>query len=239
MREPPPLAVQVRHRIGKSEHLFSLDISFRIDRWPAVLFGPSGAGKSTLLRIIAGLEHANSARITLGDTELRHSETQGMVQMVSQRPALFPHLSAADNIGFGLRRLSSGERRSRVGEMLALLGAEKLTKRMPASLSGGEQQRIAIARALAPGPELLLLDEAFAGLDSNAKQEILGRLLPLIEQRGIASLYVTHELADAFALNPEVVVLNAGRVVAQGPAHRALAAERERLLTLLGAPANP
>ena len=233
-----PLIVQVKHHIGQGERAFSLDVSFRIDRWPAVLFGPSGAGKSTLLRIIAGLDNATSAHVTLGDKEVKQSATRGSVQMVSQRPALFPHLSAADNVGFGLAQLASVERKRRVSEMLALLGAEKLAARMPASLSGGEQQRIAIARALAPGPRLLLLDEAFAGLDATAKEEIRAHLTPLLEERRIAALYVTHELADAFALDAEVVVLQAGRVIAQGPASLALATERERLLTLLGATAN-
>jgi ABC-type molybdate transport system ATPase subunit len=104
---------------------------------------------------------------------------------------------------------------------------------MPAHLSGGERQRVAIARALAMSPRLLLLDEAFAGLDNSTKRELLGRLNTVLMERKIAALHVTHEVADAFALDAEVVVLEAGRVTAQGPVADALATERQQLLAML------
>ena len=227
---PDVLNVQVKQQVGT----FTLNVSFTIARWPAVLFGPSGAGKTMLLRIIAGLDRLNSASIRLGDQRLGPLGTEGVVQLVAQRPTLFPHLTVAQNVAFGLGRLSSTEQKSRVQEMLALLGAEQLADRMPVRLSGGERQRIAIARALATRPRLLLLDEAFTGLDSTARQDILSRLTILLAQEQVAALYVTHEVSDAFALDAEVVVLQQGRMVAQGAAQQALAEEKERLLASLG-----
>jgi ABC-type sulfate/molybdate transport systems ATPase subunit len=224
---PDALAIRVKHHLGT----FSLDAAFRIERWPAVLFGPSGAGKSTLLRVIAGLDRPDSASISLGEQPL--TKPDGTIQLVAQRPALFPHLTVAQNVAFGLTHLPRSERHQRVDEMLTLLGAEHLADRMPIRLSGGERQRVAIARAIAPAPRLLLLDEAFAGLDINAKQQILAQLTALLEQRNIAALYVTHEASDAFALEAEVVVLRDGRVTAQGPARESLATEREQLLAAL------
>jgi molybdate transport system ATP-binding protein len=234
---PERLDANIQHRFGRIDNAFSLDVSFQIDHWPAVLFGPSGAGKSSVLRILAGLERTDSSRILLGSKVLGPDRRDGTVQLVAQRPALFPHLTVAQNVAFGLARLRSGERSSRVREMLLLLGAEDLADRMPIRLSGGERQRVAIARALAPRPKMLLLDEAFAGLDSGAKQEIIGQLTGLLRERDVAALYVTHEVSEAFALDAEVVVLEQGRVVTQGPAHQALATERDRLLAAISQPA--
>ncbi len=230
--DPPALAVEVRHRIGT---LF-LDVSFRIASWPAVLFGPSGAGKSTLLRAIAGLIHPDQAAISFDHHRLgsqRGRTDPSLLQFVTQRPSLFPHLNVAQNVAFGLRSTPALGQREKVQEMLSLLAAEDLCHRMPGHLSGGERQRVAIARALAPGPRLLLLDEAFAGLDGKAKEEILNRLLPYLHKHSIASLHVTHEIGDAFALRPHVAVLQEGKVKAEGPAEVALARERASLLALL------
>ncbi len=225
------LRVAVRHRFGRAG--FSLDASFAIDRWPAVLFGPSGAGKSSLLRVIAGLDRADSSTISLGGQTLTPSRIHPEVQFVAQRPALFPHLKVAENVAFGLGKVPRYESKARVQESLALLGAESLADRMPATLSGGERQRVAIARALAVSPRLLLLDEAFAGLDNRTKQDLFAQLSAALAQRDIAALHVTHEVADAFALDAEVVVLQSGRVVAQGHVVQALAIEKQRLLTML------
>jgi ABC-type sulfate/molybdate transport systems ATPase subunit len=224
------LRVAVRRRFSSD---FALDVAFTIDRWPAVLFGPSGAGKSSLLRVIAGLDRADSASISIGDHHLHAGRTNPAVQFVAQRPALFPHLNVAQNVAFGLAHTTPRERKACVSAMLGLLGAEHLADRMPAHLSGGERQRVAIARALATSPRLLLLDEAFAGLDNSTKRELLGRLNTVLTERKIAALHVTHEVADAFALDAEVVVLEAGRVTAQGPVADALATERQQLLAML------
>ena len=228
--KPLPLTANIQHRVGS----LLLEVSFQIPSWPAVLFGPSGAGKSTLLRIVAGLDDADAADIRFGDRRLgRKRSGAASLQLVTQRPSLFPHLNVARNVAFGLVDMTRSLREARVKEMLALVGAEKLYSRTPQQLSGGERQRVAIARALAPNPRLLLLDEAFAGLDSSAKEDILSRLMPHFHQHSIASLHVTHEVSDAFALDAHVVVLNSGKVVAQGPAESALADQRNRLMTLL------
>ena len=233
----PELHVSVGHHRGS----FSLDAAFTVARWPALLFGPSGAGKSTLLRIVAGLDRPDTGRITLDnhvltDTQQHrmHKAGLGVVQLVSQRPALFPHLSVRDNVAFGIHRLPQEEQRARVDEMLTLLGAAHLADRKIDRLSGGERQRVALARALAPGPQLLLLDEAFTGLDGAAKQEILCEVTELLVRRHVVALHVTHEVADAFAIEAEVFLMRQGRIVAQGPAQDVLASEREQMLKVLG-----
>ena len=233
----PELSVEVRHHRGS----FHLDVTLAITRWPALLFGPSGAGKSTLLRIMAGLDQPDSGRIVLdgqvlADTGARraHAAGSGLVQMVAQRPALFPHLDVRDNVAFGISRLAKEERRARVDELLALLGAMHLAERKIIHLSGGERQRVALARALAPRPRLLLLDEAFTGLDGEAKQEILSRLNELLASRNVLALHVTHEVADAFAMDAKVFVMRQGKIVVQGEAREVLAAERERIMQVLG-----
>ena len=233
----PELTLSVQHHRGS----FNLDVALSITRWPALLFGPSGAGKSTLLRILAGLDRPDTGRIVLNRRVLTATQQRqfykagsGMVQLVSQRPALFPHLDVRANVAFGIRHLSAEERDARVAEMLALLGAAHLAERKIVHLSGGERQRIALARALAPNPQLLLLDEAFTGLDGAAKQEILSELADLLTRRNVLALHVTHEIADAFAIDAEVFVMRQGKIVAQGSAQEVLATEREQLLKLLG-----
>lgn len=228
----PELSMQVQHHRGA----FALDVRFRITRWPALLFGPSGAGKSTLLRIIAGLDRPDKGQISLNGALLPISvgAGAGAVQMVAQRPALFPHLNVRGNVAFGISRLPRNEQRSRVEELLRLLGAAHLADREIIHLSGGERQRVALARALAPNPRLLLLDEAFTGLDGDAKQEILAQLATLLSARKVLALHVTHEISDAFALDAEVFVLEQGKIVAEGRACDVLAVERQRMLALLG-----
>ena len=233
----PELTVAVEHHRGS----FTLDVRFSITRWPALLFGPSGAGKSTLLRILAGLDSPDSGRIALDNVVLvdthrdpHEAASTGLVQLVSQRPALFPHLNVAENVAFGIARLPRDERRTRTCEMLSLLGAAHLAERRIMNLSGGERQRVALARALAPRPRLLLLDEAFNGLDGEAKHTILSELTELLAARDVLALHVTHEIADAFAIEAEVSVMRQGTIVAQGTAPAVLATERERLLHLLG-----
>jgi ABC-type sulfate/molybdate transport systems ATPase subunit len=242
MSEGHALTVRAKHRLGS----FQLDVDFTVERWPALLFGPSGAGKSTLLRIIAGLERPDDARVSLGprlliDTQQRVHQRPGAggVQLVTQRAALFPHLTVRQNVAFGLRGLSPSERDSRVDTLLAILHAEQLVNRRPDHLSGGERQRVVLARALAPRPNLLLLDEAFIGLDGELKQEILTDLNGLLEQSGTLALHVTHEVSDAYALNAEIIVLQEGEVVAQGPASTVLAKERDSILATLNPKLSP
>jgi len=224
--------ISIRHRQGR----FTLEAGFSVpNRW-TVLFGPSGAGKTTLLRVIAGLTTPDSGRIQLGgktvlDTDRNLSVPPGRrsIGLVSQQPALFPHLSVRQNVAFGIRHLESNRRSARVLEMLHLFGAESLADQPATQLSGGERKRVALARALAPAPQFLLLDEPLAGLDDASAQDILSRLLGL----DIRVLYVSHDLAEIWRMPAEVVFLDAGRVTAIGPPQEVLASHRERLLAQL------
>ncbi|MGD0366441.1 MAG: ATP-binding cassette domain-containing protein [Acidobacteriaceae bacterium] len=226
--------ISVRHRQGR----FSLEAEFSLQNQWTVVFGPSGAGKSTLLRIIAGLVEPASGRIRLSDrTELDTASGVSVpagrrsIGFVTQQPALFPHLSVRENVGFGIRHLRRDHRAERVAEMLRLLGAEALADQPTPQLSGGERQRVAMARALAPAPQLLLLDEPLAGLDDASAHDILLRLLSL----DMRVLYVSHDLAEIWRMPADVVLLDAGRVTAIGPLPQVLAPYRERLLEQLKA----
>jgi ABC-type sulfate/molybdate transport systems ATPase subunit len=149
--------------------------------------------------------------------------------MVAQQPALFPHLSVAANVAYGLTSLDSSARIPRVKEMLTLVDGLKLIDRKPRDLSGGEAQRIALARALAPQPRLLLLDEPFSALDGAASDELLIRLQSWSMQNRVQVIMATHDATDALATTAEVALLKEGRLVALGPAAQVLAAERQRL----------
>lgn len=216
---------------------FNLEGRFELGPGWTVLFGPSGAGKTTLLRILSGLLAPDRGSITLGARVLIDTDTgqavapgQRRIGFVTQRAALFPHLSAKANVAFGLHALKRDEREARVAEMLDLFEATPLADRRPGALSGGEQQRVALARALAPRPELLLLDEPFAALDTAARSAIVEKL----RASSVPVLYVSHALADAWQMNADAIVLEVGKIEAQGPAREVLAAYRERLLEQLG-----
>jgi molybdate transport system ATP-binding protein len=224
--------VVICHRQGA----FSVDVEFALAQPWTVIFGPSGAGKSTILRILSGLTSPDSGRIALdGRTVL--DTTNGIalppgrrsVGFVTQQAALFPHLTAEQNVAFGIRHLDRPARAARVAEMLSSFGGRGLAQRRPAQLSGGERQRVALARALAPRPSLLLLDEPLAALDDASAQDILARLLAL----DVRVVYVSHDLAEIWRLPASVVLLEAGRVAATGPMREVLAAHRDRLLALL------
>ncbi len=201
-----------------------------------VIFGPSGAGKSTLLRLLAGLDYPVHGRIALDDRALTdiaaglhlppgHRQTS----LVSQQPALFPHLNAQANVAFGLRDPDRAIRARRVDEMLELVGATDLAFRRPQDLSGGQSQRVALARALAPAPRLLLLDEPFSALDGVASDALLVRLQIWLRENKVQTVVATHDATDALATSAEVLLLRDGRQVALGPAAEVLASERERI----------
>jgi len=184
-----------------------------------VLIGPSGCGKTSLLRCIAGLERLNSGRILIEHEPLADA-ARGLhlapearrIGMVFQDYALFPHLSVADNIAFGLRHLSRSERERRIGEMLDLVGLAHAAKRAPHQLSGGQQQRVALARALAPAPRLLLLDEPFSSLDVDLREHLSQELRAILHASGTTALFVTHDQSEAFAIGDVVGVMNKGRL---------------------------
>ena len=219
---------------------FVLEARFALRSPWTVLFGRSGAGKTTLLRVLAGLASPERGRIVRRGQVL--TDTAGIavppgigpgrrrIGFVTQQAALFPHLTARANVAFGLAGLSGQERKARVTEMLRLFEAEPLEERRPAALSGGERQRIALARALAPRPDLLLLDEPFAALDAAARVAMIDKL----RASGVPVLYVSHDLADAWQTNADALVLEAGRIAAQGEARAVLSEYRALLLAQLG-----
>ncbi len=156
---------------------------------------------------------------------------QRQVALVAQQPALFPHLSVRANVGFGLVSLDATNRDARIAEMLALVDGTHLAHRSPRDLSGGEAQRIALARSLAPLPRLLLLDEPFSALDGKASDALLTRLQVWSDQHQIQTVMATHDATDAFATNSEVALLQEGRLAALGPAPDVLASERDRIVS--------
>jgi ABC-type sulfate/molybdate transport systems ATPase subunit len=210
----------------------------------AVLVGPSGAGKTSLLRTIAGLMRPQRGYVSVAGTLVWDSArslwlrpAQRGCGLVTQRPALFPAMSARDNIAFGLHALPREVLEQRVREMAALFRIEPLLSRRPSQLSGGEQQRVAVARTLAPRPRVLLLDEPFAGLNLELKDAILTDLENWLTAAGTPVLYVTHDVAEAWRMGSragaEVLRMEEGRVIEQGPALQVLATERTLLLSAL------
>lgn len=182
------------------------------------LLGPSGCGKTTLLRAIAGFHtpSAGALRLRGADALALPPEKRGL-GFVFQDLALFPHLSVADNVGFGLHRLDRADRATRSLETLALLGLQDLAHRYPHELSGGQQQRVALARSLAPRPDLLLLDEPFSSLDADLRGRLRDDLRALLKRLGIAALLVTHDQEEAFAFADTVGVMKAGRLLQWAP----------------------
>ena len=184
-----------------------------------VLIGPSGCGKTSLLRAIAGLEKLHAGRIAIDGETLADAETglhqppeRRRVGMVFQDYALFPHLSVADNIAFGLRHLKRDVAQARIAEVLDLVGLAHAAKRAPHQLSGGQQQRVALARALAPSPRLLLLDEPFSSLDVDLREKLSQELRAILHESGTTALFVTHDQAEAFAVGDVVGVMHQGRL---------------------------
>lgn len=182
-----------------------------------VLIGPSGCGKTTLLRAIAGLEPTTDGVIRLGGDLVSSARVHvrpedRRIGMVFQDYALFPHLSVADNVAFGLRHLARGERQQRVADALALVGLERSGARFPHELSGGQQQRVALARALAPQPRLLLLDEPFSNLDVELRERLAHEVRGILREARITALFVTHDQMEAFALGDAIGVMSEGHL---------------------------
>jgi sulfate transport system ATP-binding protein len=184
------------------------------------LLGPSGSGKSTVLRIIAGLEQPDAGRIWVGGEEhTAKSPQERRLGFVFQHYALFRHMNVRQNVEFGLkvRKAPRAESRSRVGELLDLVGLGPFADRYPDQLSGGQRQRVALARALAPRPGVLLLDEPFGALDAHVRQELRRWLDGLHRELGVTSLLVTHDQEEALELASGVVVMRRGRVEQAAP----------------------
>ena len=184
-----------------------------------VLIGPSGCGKTSLLRAVAGLEPLAAGRLAIDGQVLADADVgthlapeARRIGMVFQDYALFPHLSVADNVAFGLHGLPRGERQARVQAMLDLVGLAHAAQRLPHQLSGGQQQRVALARALAPQPRLLLLDEPFSSLDVDLRERLAQDVRQILKQHGTAALVVTHDQQEAFAMGDVIGVMNRGRL---------------------------
>jgi thiamine transport system ATP-binding protein len=183
------------------------------------LLGPSGSGKTTLLRIAAGLLRTDAGRVVLDGRDVTGVPPHlRRVGLMFQDNVLFPHRDVAGNVGFGLRMAGRSGREvdRRVRELLELVGLPDAGRRAVQTLSGGEQQRVALARALAPEPQALLLDEPLGSLDGPLRERLLDDLRELFDRLGLTVLYVTHDVAEAFALGHRVAVLKAGRVVQVG-----------------------
>ena len=182
----------------------TVDVTLRLGTEIGVLFGPSGSGKTSILRLITGLSRPDQGYVRLGETML-FDATRGIdeplrlrrIGMIFQDDLLFPHLSVADNIRFGLRGKNRAQRQSRLAEIALLCGVEHLLDRRPSTLSGGERQRVGLARTLAPRPRILLCDEPVSALDLPNRQTLIERLRAVQNSEGIPVLYVTHNPAEA------------------------------------------
>jgi iron(III) transport system ATP-binding protein len=194
------------------------DIGFHLDPGQiGCLLGPSGCGKTTALRLAAGFEVLQAGEIRIAEQRVGAPgfsvpPEKRQVGLVFQDYALFPHLSVADNIGFGLRGLDRAAREQRVGDMLRLVGLSREARRYPHQLSGGQQQRVALARALAPKPRLLLLDEPFSNLDVALREKLAIEVRDILKHEGITALLVTHDQHEAFAIADVVGVMHEGRI---------------------------
>jgi len=179
------------------------------------LIGPSGCGKSTTLRLVAGLERPDAGTISIAGevvADRRHWQPpeRRRVGLVFQDHALFPHLTVTDNIAFGLDKLPRAERRKRVGEVLDMVRLGHLSGRYPHELSGGEQQRVALVRALAPKPAVVLLDEPFSSLDENLRAQVRSDTVAVLRETGTTAILVTHDQTEALSVGDRVVVMRDG-----------------------------
>lgn len=177
------------------------------------LLGPSGCGKTTVLRMVAGFESPTSGRILVDGRDItRLRPNQRNIGMVFQAYALFPNLTVADNVGFGLKvaGVPKAERAPRVREMLELIGLPDYGDRYPWQLSGGQQQRVALARALAPKPQMLLLDEPLSALDAKVRVSLRNQIREIQQQLGITTIFVTHDQEEAMAISDRIVVMYQG-----------------------------
>jgi molybdate transport system ATP-binding protein len=234
------LHARVRKRLTSEEREFALDVEFHAMPGFTILFGPSGAGKTTLLACVAGLVAPEAGSIAIGERVLFDAGkrvdlpiAKRRVGYVFQDLALFPHYTVEENVQYGLSRLARGERKERAAAILGAFRIDLLAKRRPKEISGGERQRVALARTLVTDPEVLLLDEPLAALDAATKIRIIDDLRAWNEAHNIPILYVTHSRDEVFALGENALVLDGGRILAQGTPHEVLAAPRQETVAQL------
>jgi molybdate transport system ATP-binding protein len=229
---PATAAPQLRACIRKQHNSqFALDVDFSAAAGFTILFGSSGAGKTTLLDCVAGLLKPDSGRVTIADRILFDSAqridlpvARRRIGYVFQSLALFPHMTVEENTQYGLAHLPAAQRRDRVAMMLEAFRIAHLARRRARDISGGESQRAALARTLVTDPVVLLLDEPLAALDAPAKSAIIEDLREWNRVHRIPILYVTHSREEVFALGERVIVLDRGRILAQGTPHEVMAA---------------
>jgi len=234
------LQVRVRRTLTGDNGGFELDVAFVLEKGITILFGPSGAGKTTLLDCIAGLTKPDQGRIAIGTCvlfdsgeQINLSATDRRIGYVFQDLALFPHLTVEANVEYGLGGLKSEERKQRVAGALESLGILELRTRRPAELSGGERQRVALARALVTQPSVLLLDEPLAALDLPVRMKIADDLRRSIQSLPIPVLYVTHSRDEVFMLGERMLMLERGKIIAEGTPHQVMSAPRSETVAQL------
>jgi iron(III) transport system ATP-binding protein len=215
-------ALSITRRYGARAVVDNVTLSLAPGEITALL-GGSGAGKSTLLRLLAGLEPLDAGEVRLGARILSVPgrtvpPEQRRIGLIFQDFALFPHLTAARNVGFGLKHLPRDQAAATVGRWIGLLGLADRAGAYPHELSGGEQQRVAIARALAPGPAAILMDEPFSGLDPALSGSVREAALAAVRAAGIPALMVTHDPAEALESADQIAILSGGRLLQSGTA---------------------
>lgn len=232
------LSVQIRKELHRAGSLsFVLDVACEVPPGITILFGPSGAGKSTLLDCLAGLARPDDGRISI-DGNLLFDAASGKnlppqqrgIAYVFQSLALFPHMDVAANVSYGLANLPPEDRRVRVEAALAAFHVEELKVRKPAAISGGERQRVALARSLVTSPRVLLLDEPLTGLDAQLKSSIIDDLRAWNSAQRIPIVYVTHSREEVDALGERVIAMDHGRIIESGPPQSVLDAPRRKRL---------
>ncbi len=237
------MAIEV-HDLSKRFGAFTAldDVCIRVgDGSLTALLGPSGSGKSTLLRIIAGLETPDTGRVTIGGEEVTSAPARARgVGFVFQHYAPFKHMTVQDNVAFGLtvRKRPKAEIRARVKELLGLVRLDGLAERYPGQLSGGQLQRMALARALAPQPEVLLLDEPFGALDAQVRGELREWLRRLHEEIHVTTIFVTHDQEEAMEVAEQIVVMNAGRIEQAGAPRELYESPRNEFVMSFIGPVN-
>ena len=196
------------------------NVNFGVEKGKLIgLLGPSGSGKTTILRMIAGLETPDSGDIIIDGVRVNDlAASKRGIGFVFQNYALFRYMTVYDNIAFGLRVQKADKKKidERVRELIKLIGLEGLEKRYPSQLSGGQRQRVAFARALAPNPQLLLLDEPFAAIDAKVRKELRSWLREMIEKLGVTSIFVTHDQDEAIEVADEIIITKKGRIEQTG-----------------------
>ncbi|MCP3689023.1 MAG: ABC transporter ATP-binding protein [Gammaproteobacteria bacterium] len=211
--------------VSYGDHRVVKQISFSLAAGEiGCMLGPSGCGKTTVLRAIAGFEKLQNGRILIDQLEVSSSNLclateKRNIGMVFQDFALFPNMTVAENIQFGLRGWQAKQQRARVRELLAIIGMSTYSQKYPHELSGGQQQRVALARAMAPRPAILLMDEPFSSMDVDLREQLAREVRNMLRQQSITAILVTHDQHEAFAMADSICVINQGRIEQQDTAY--------------------